>query len=279
VSTEHFREHTDSLKIRILDLVDEVAQLHFSRAMEEANAAAAAGQMLKVMTANLHATTEALSNTRAALAVYAGDEATMEGMSDAALDALAAHAAHITAAVAAAKAKRQAAEPSGEHSSSSGVSNGVSASPSACNASVRCLSCHDTLVSCLAWPCGHKVLCATCQVEQCPSCQASVTRIVPIINELPPLAPLIAHNHGATNSNRATGTSTATPTATVDSAASSSIASASSASSSSCASSSSPAGAASVPPASSSTASPAQTASPPAADALTSMEKKPAPQI
>jgi hypothetical protein len=220
---EQFREHTDALKIRILDLVDEVAQMHFARALEEQTASLANGQVLKVLTANLQTSTSQLNQAKTALGVYIGDEATLAAMSLNALDALTAHANALIIAVANAKAKlvppppRSSSPINGGNNNDTGIAavttsstpgpgqvgtggGSVSVSPGSSPASTdccvsgssRCMICHESSVGVLLWPCTHKVLCNACStVDLCPQCIQPIQRAIPLVNELPSILPFV----------------------------------------------------------------------------------------
>lgn len=209
-SESGFRETTDHLKIRILDLVDEVASMHYNRAIEDQNAALQSGHILKILTANLTQSSNALVATKQALALYAGDEAALAALSPQGLDALQAHMQGVLNAVANAKAKQQAQVQQQAGTSSTppptadaaaaaaGATSPMSASgqqQQAPQQQGRCLACSSESVSALVWPCAHKVLCGNCHPESCPSCGGAVSKVVPLVHELPSLSALLAPSH------------------------------------------------------------------------------------
>jgi hypothetical protein len=198
VEREAFRESTDQMKIRILDLVDEVAAAHYQRAMEDQAVAMANGQTFKALSATLHSTGVSLQQTRHALAIYSGEESAIASLQLPALDALTAHLQNVMALVATAKAKLLSESPSGSSSSASSPS-GTPGSPSsstpdhsAAGAAAICSSCQADRVATVIWPCAHRVLCNGCRPENCPSCQATTQRVIALQDSLPQVSQLLS---------------------------------------------------------------------------------------
>lgn len=193
---ESFRESTDHLKIRILDLVDEVAAAHYQRAMDDQAVAMANGQTFKAMSATLHSTGVCLQATKNALAIYTGEEAAIASLQVPALDALTSQLQAILASIATAKAKL---ESSPSPSSAAAVAAAGGASPPSAASSV-CGTCQSDPIATVVWPCGHRVLCGGCRPEVCPSCQVAIQKILPLQSELPNVSALISATPSAAGS-------------------------------------------------------------------------------
>jgi len=221
VSGDTFRENTDSLKIRILDLVDEVAALHFNKAIDDHSSAMSTGHVTRLMQQFQQATTM-LQATKQALAIYSGEESALATLSPNALDNLklqlqtaldhvdlvrSKHAS-VSASDATSPTSTDQVSPSSTGSASTATPMATPTSSSTSTSIPRCQSCQSENVSCVALPCAHHVLCASCHPDTCPLCNGNISKIVPVIHDLPPVVQLLAtpspqpvqsNNHAATS--------------------------------------------------------------------------------